>query len=237
MSIADLACYALDGLLEISVMTIGLRVEIGWFEVTDNDVCRIPEAEKVLNGPQPVVSSDLWPVFRGGSCQVSRLKPTASDGYCVLAPDAHPMSVTLPDLLVTRLERDRFELKHGLVQPEATKPPPEETAADLPFLERDNYGEVVLNGEVFRLGALQSAVVRELHLASQTDNPWRLGKSLLSNANAQTLRMVDLFKTKHNWRALIISDGRGRYRLNLPDRAAPRVSHRAYRRLGLALAG
>ena len=65
-SMADLACYALDGLLEISVMAIGTRVEVGWFEATDNGVHRFPEDEKVLHGPQPVISSDLWPVLRGG---------------------------------------------------------------------------------------------------------------------------------------------------------------------------
>lgn len=34
-SIQDMACYSLDGLLEIAVMTIGTRVETGRFEVSD----------------------------------------------------------------------------------------------------------------------------------------------------------------------------------------------------------
>jgi hypothetical protein len=49
------------------------------------------------------------------------------------------------------------------------------------------------------------------------------------------MRMVDLFKAKPNWRTLIASDGTGRYRLNLPERPAARVAHRAYRRLRLGL--
>lgn len=233
-SSADLACYALDGLLEICVMAIGTRVETGWFEANDNGVHRFPEDEKVLNGPQPVISSDLWPVFRGGRVQISRFKPVASTGYCVLTRDARPIPIRLRDLLITRVERDRFEAKYGYAEEFGEKSVSDPT--DPPFLERNNYAEVVLNGELFRLGPLQAAVVRELHKASQTENPWCLGKALLANANSQTFRMVDLFKTKPNWRTLIASDGRGYYRLNLPNQAVPRPSHRAYRRSVFAIA-
>ncbi|MBL2590338.1 hypothetical protein ELK52_29445, partial [Klebsiella pneumoniae] len=59
----------------------------------------------------------------------------------------------------------------------------------------------------------------------------------LCSSNAQTLRMVDLLKAKPNWRTLIVSDGRGYYRLNLPNRPAARLSHRAYRRWRFASAG
>ena len=174
-SVEDLACYTLDGLLEISVMTIGARVVIGWLEIADNGVFRIPEDEKVLNGPQPVISSDLWSVFRGGSAEIVRFKPTGPTGYCELVPDADPILVTLQDLLVTRAERDRFEAKYGLLQSVDT--PVEDCAAEPAFFERNDYAEVVLHGEVFRLGLLQAAVVRELHQAAQSDNPWRLGKN------------------------------------------------------------
>ena len=233
-STADLACYALDGLLEIAVMAIGARVEVGWLEIGDTGVFRIPDDEKILHGPQPVISSDLWSVFRGGTCEIARFKPSGPNGYCVLAAGASPILTTLQDLLVTRAERDRFEAKYGLTQSEEVFV--EDPAAEPAFLQSKDYAEVILNGEVYRLGLLQAAVVRELHQASQTNSPWRLGKTLLTNANAQTMRMVDLFKTKPNWRSLIASDGRGYYRLNLPNHAAPRPSHRAYRRFGFAMA-
>ena len=146
------------------------------------------------------------------------------------------IGIALHDLLVTRAERDRFETAHGLAAGEASDQSPGKQEESL-FLQRNNYAEVVLNGEVFRLGLLQASIVRELHHASQSDNPWRHGKELLANSNAQTLRMVDLFKTKRNWRTLIASDGRGYYRLNIPNRPAARPSHSAYRRLRFAIAG
>jgi len=78
--------------------------------------------------------------------------------------------------------------------------------------------------------------VRELHQAAQSDNPWCHGKELLTNRNASTMRMVDLFKAKRNWRAMVASDGRGYYRLNIPDRPAARPAHRAYRRFRIKIA-
>lgn len=236
-SIPDLACYTLDGLLEVAVMAIGTRVETGRFEMSDRGVFRVPEGEKALHGPQPVVSSDLWPVFRTGAGRIARFKPGCADGYIDLSEDVEPLAITLQDLLVTRAERDRFETAHGLAGGDPKDEPSENATEERPFLQRNNYAEVVLNGEVFRLGVLQSLIVRELHQASQSDNPWCHGKELLANSNAQTMRMVDLFKTKANWRSLIGSDGRGYYRLNIPIRPAPRPSHKAYRRLRFALAG
>jgi hypothetical protein len=239
-SIPDLACYTLDGLLQISIMTVGLRVETGVFETGEHGLFRLPEGETVLYGPQPVVSSDLWPVFRTGGGRITRLKPSAPDRYMDLAEGVEPILVTLPDLLVTRLERDRFEAAHGLGTREPADGAPGEAsgrAAEPGFIHRNGYSEVVLNGQIFRLGLLQASIVRQLHEASQTDNPWRHGKELLANSSAQTVRLVDLFKTKPNWRTLIASDGRGYYRLNLPDRPAPRMTHRAYRRFRFANAG
>lgn len=233
-SIPDLACYTIDGLLEVCIMTIGVRVAAGRFEVSDRGVFRVPEVERILHGPQPVVSSDLWPVFRAGAGKIARFKPHSADGYSDLSEDEDPIGVCVQDLLITRAERDRFESAHGLVAGNA-RAPSEDPIADSLFIQRNNYAEVVLNGEVFRLGLLQAAIVRELHQAAKSDNPWRHGKELLANCNAQTLRLVDLFKTKRNWRTLIVSDGRGYYRLNLPERPARRQAHRAYRRLWLAI--
>ena len=242
---SDLACYTLDGLLQLSIMTVGVVVETGTFEADDHGVSRLPEGESVLNGPQPVVASDLWPVFRHGNGRIARFKPATAFGYIDLARGQAPIEITIEDLLVTRSERVRFERTHGLgpdestpaipsaIKPEITKP----ATAEPIFVHRGDYSEVVFSGELFRLGPLQAAVVRQLHEASQSANPWKPGKELLSNSSASTMRIVDLFKVKKNWRTLIVSDGRGNYRLNIQDRPAARPSHRAYRRLGTMFSG
>lgn len=225
VTIADLSCYALDGLLEISIMAIGLRVDVGSFEPIDEGWTPVSGFQEILYGPQPVVAADLWPVLRNGAGAIKRLNPRTANGYVELE---EPMAVVLQDLLVTRAERDRFEQTHGLAIPE-----PDPWHDPSAFAHNRDYTEVVLAGEVFRLGLLQAAVVRQLHEASRGSSPWVSAKDLLTRAGAQTLRMVDLFKAKPNWRTLIASDGTGRYRLNLPERPAARVTHRAYRRLRL----
>jgi hypothetical protein len=72
---------------------------------------------------------------------------------------------------------------------------------------------VVVLGEVeFRFGQLQAAVVKALHEASHTDDPWRNGKALLAETGAQTRSLGDLFRRHQNWR-LLIETYRGMYRL------------------------
>lgn len=228
----DLECYVLDGLLEVSVMAIGLPVEVGRLE-RDGERggwMRVDARPDVLSGLQPVVAADLWPVFRHGSGRIGRLKASGPEAFVELAEGVDPILVTMPDLLVARRERQRFEAAHGLGAPE-TEPEAVPILAEPGFLHRNGYAEVVSAGQVFRLGALQAAIVRQLHEASATPDPWRTGKELLAASRSSSQKMVDLFKSKPNWRSLIVSDGRGRYRLNLADHPVARSSHRAYRRL------
>ena len=56
-SIPDLACYTLDGLLQISIMTVGLRVETGVFETGEHGLLepllghRLAGEQRQLAGP------------------------------------------------------------------------------------------------------------------------------------------------------------------------------------------
>jgi hypothetical protein len=89
--------------------------------------------------------------------------------------------------------------------------------ADRGFEHDPDYRWVRLRGEEFKLGSKQSRVVRQLHAASRTDDPWVHGKELLRHKPAiESSSIRDLFKSKPNWKVLIESDGRSHYRLNLP---------------------
>jgi len=227
-SMSDMACYVLDNILQVSIMAIAIPVETGTIEENDHGYFRLCESEEILHGPQPVFSGDLWPVFRHGIARIARFK-AAPGRYIDLASGIDPIEVTVHELLITRAERARIEAEYGLSSEAAPVPA---TDASVSFMQRKNYAEIVLAGEVFKLGPIQASVVRQLHEASQTDNPWRRGAEMLASTDAQTTRIVDLFKAKPNWRNLILSDGRGNYRLNLPEQSATRTGHRAYRRLG-----
>jgi hypothetical protein len=74
----------------------------------------------------------------------------------------------------------------------------------------------------FRLSPNRRQAVRKLHQASKTDDPWVEGKLLVQG------RMVDAFKgMKPDWRLLIDSDGRGKYRLreSLPNSLISETAH------------
>jgi hypothetical protein len=78
------------------------------------------------------------------------------------------------------------------------------------FWHSPTYDVVRLRGLVFPLSPNRRQAVRKLHEASKTDDPWVAAKDLIEG------RMVDAFKSlKPNWRLLIESDQKGKYRLNL----------------------
>lgn len=86
------------------------------------------------------------------------------------------------------------------------------------FEHWSDYRYVKMRGLEFKLGPKQAQVVKLLHAASQTDEPWVHGKVLLGDSIASK-SVYELFKSKKNWRELIESDGHGRYRLNLAGNA------------------
>ncbi len=78
-----------------------------------------------------------------------------------------------------------------------------------------DYREVWFRGQCYRFGALQSVVIRRLHEASRTDRPWVSGKTLLKNTGSadSASKLANLFRRHEAWQTLLISNGRGDYRL------------------------
>jgi hypothetical protein len=80
------------------------------------------------------------------------------------------------------------------------------------FTHDPTYEHVSLGSFTFTLGPIQAKIVQQLHEASKLGE-WRPGKVLLARADSQQIKLSEVFKSKQNWRELIESDGRGRYRL------------------------
>lgn len=84
------------------------------------------------------------------------------------------------------------------------------------FWHAPDYSEVRLGGEAYYFtGDIQRAAIRYLHAATNTDEPWRLGKIILQEAksNDLSMRMVNLFGRHPAWQSLVLSNDRGKYRL------------------------
>jgi len=80
------------------------------------------------------------------------------------------------------------------------------------------------------LGPLQASIVRELHIASTSPEPWLKHDQLLEGCRSKSKRLVDVFKTQEHWRDLILQDRKGYCRLNLPGRTPSPARQRAFRR-------
>lgn len=224
-TVGDLGTFAHEGLLELHVMAVTKRVAFGWYDGDGEDRVDIPGGTRILSGPQPVLRADLWLLIQNRVGTITRFRPPEPNGYEVLAEGVEPIKVTLSQLLVLREERDRFETEYDLkITPVAA------FATDQGFEHNADYSGVSLRGRRFVLGPLQANIVRELHMASLSAEPWVKHEQLLEDCRSQSKRLVDVFKTQEHWRDLIIQDRKGSCRLNLPDRTPSPARQRAFRR-------
>lgn len=78
-----------------------------------------------------------------------------------------------------------------------------------------DYREVRFKGDLYLFGEIQGKVIRRLHEASKTDNPWVSGKTVLrySGSGDSASKLANLFRRHEAWQKLVLSNGRGEYRL------------------------
>lgn len=137
----DIQFFILNDLLEVCVWTMDLEVAP-------------PESGEplVLHGVQPVFGKDLWAVLRTGTSPITRFRQ--GGGEVVRTAQTVPFLVRTDDLLVTRVERDRFERENGFaLEPElAAKPELFDSLAT--FTHDATYAHVTIANSVFKLGAI-----------------------------------------------------------------------------------
>ena len=203
----DLAYLAENGLLKVSVRLYGALLEQGSYEVEDDrQWFTIPEDRSPFHGLQDLRTHDVYRLFHEGSIRVSHFD-APKDSYCVVLKPEDGILVHKEELVVRREERHRAEARHGLGGRRRT--------SETVFQQRHEFSEIILGERTFLLGPIQARVVRILHDAASSELPWRHGKMVLAEAGSSCTRMSDLFKTQPEWRKLIQSDRRGRYRLNI----------------------
>jgi hypothetical protein len=201
----DVVYLAENGLLKLSVRLFNVRLESGDFEDFGNGRWnRIPTDQRWFSGLQDLRAHDAFRLFRDGQARIDQFAAPAAE-YCELLEPTESLTLRIADVVVRREERDRVERQHGLARAGTPRGPV--------FQQVNDYSEVRLSGLVFHLGQVQSRVVKQLHRAALTGEPWCIGKVLLTSAGSACTRLADLFKSQRHWRQLIESDRRGRYRL------------------------
>jgi len=203
----DLVYLAENGLLALSVRVYGVQLEHGIEELeADGRLYRIAEERLWFQGLQDLLPRDVHQLFLNGQATVYWFA-TPPERYCQVLEPGDGVLVLPEALVVRREERDRLEREQGLGPTGRSKQPV--------FFQRQDFREVVLGDETFQLGRKQAQVVRLLYEAVSREVPWCSGQELLDAVQSSCSRLSDLFRNKPEWRCLIGSDGRGRYRLNV----------------------
>jgi hypothetical protein len=207
---ADLAYLAENDLLRLSVRVFGVPVEFGDYEDAGEGLqMAMPWERTHFSGLLDLHARDVFQVFREGAVDVRHFR-TLRAHYARVWSDPDHLLVRTVDLVLRREERDRFEAASGFAARQTTA---EAHAPASSFQASADYHDVVCSGHRFRMGAIQAQVVRVLHEAAQSGEPWQSGKTILAMAGSRSLKMADVFKSQTHWRNLIESNGRGAYRL------------------------
>ena len=208
MPLSDIEDYALDEMLQLAVFVVDVPAEAGsWETGGGGGDTRSLQDMPILNGPQPMLRAACWRYFREGQAEVRAFRTARPSNYLHVRAGAPAVIVRRDDLIVTRDGARPFRARScvatGSSEPAATD-----------VWHSDDFTRVRVANEWHSFGPKQAAVLRLLKAASESDNPWLDGKRLLDEANAATMRLIDLFKRKPAWRQLVLADGKGRYRLN-----------------------
>ena len=208
-SLNDVQYYIENGLIETRVWLRNVMVEFGSYECTDGHDYSVLHEVKPVNGLYALCAEDCWILFRKGKVGLDYLRSNNQDEYCRVRNESG-VKIKLCDLVVTSKACADFEKENG-ISTDIIRLAVDNTG----FKYYHNFSEVSINGINFLLGFVQANVVKILYEAHLKGTPWVYGKEALRSSNAETMRMVDLFKRQDNWRELILSDGKGSYRLNL----------------------
>lgn len=202
---SDLVYLAENDRLCLSVRVFRLPLEPGYCDKSfGNERFRLPWEREHYSGVLDLHAGDVFHLFRCGEHYLRDFR-VPGVGHVTLSGETESVFVMIGDLVLRREERDRFEAETGFCGIQSRR--------QSAFTASDDYQDICCHGHRYRLGFIQAQVVRALHAAALSGDPWQNGKSVLSVAGSKSLRMSDVFKSQAGWRNLIISDGRGGYRL------------------------
>ena len=193
---------------------LDVEVEYGGYEKTaDGKSCLIPYEKACCRGLYPLLPDDCRKIFRRGSTKISYFHVKDPSEYCRVSKN-DGLKILREDLVITADEKSRFEeTMHAMQEHKSAKVTALQSS--IFFHYENNYRHVEYDDLVFEFGMIQAKIIEILHAASKTDNPWVHCKRLLDKAGSGSPRVRDLFKSKDGWREMILSDGKGNYRLNI----------------------
>lgn len=125
------------------------------------------------------------------------------------------------ELLILAEEKAQAENVYGLSRDatsiqlqDNSRVTPRLSGCEQAIIADPSFRVVQVDGQAHSFGDIQSNVLRLLHQASQSGEPWQSGKRLLKDAGSVSFSLPNVFKRRPIWRKLVISDRQGNYRLS-----------------------
>ena len=155
-------------------------------------------------------------LFKSGEIRVREFNCSENqDRYC-LPETADDIIISIDDLVILADERQRFEDDHDMTgHCTYLRPVTDNGCEGSGNIYTDPDFKIVrVEGAEHRLGDIQANILRQLYESAKDGRPWQNGKKLLQQAGSQSYNLSNIFKHKPIWKKLVLSDGRGSYRVH-----------------------
>lgn len=145
----------------------------------------------------------------------NRTSPQKIDSYRKIIPDIPEIYILFSDLIVYSDNILDYENAHNL-----------NTEDPLQIHSKD-FTCIMWHGKEIKFGVTQGKIIEMLWKAREKGDPWVYGKRLLTAIGSDADRLRSLFHHHKYWKEIILSDYKGKYKLNLPPKKL------LYSRIGL----
>jgi hypothetical protein len=200
----DTIYYAENGLLKIAMRVVGIIMETGIIEPKpDGRWFRLIEGQSHYSGLLTLRAFDLAMLLRRGAMTIRSFEAGENRYGDILSPEGG-IEVGACDLVVTRVERDRFEQAHDLIEKRGTsrflaRPP-------FPAVDCSEDGSWIRVGDQEYLfsGLLQKTAIRRLYEALQEGSPRLAMQALLEEIESRSRHISQVFSgADPKWRDII----------------------------------
>ncbi len=169
--------------------------------------------ESVIEGYVALETNDYRRILQRGRAGL-RIFSIDDEKYC-LRCGLSDIEVNMDDLVILASEKEKIDhyleqqtrADHTIGMLSST-----DIKADTTFDPALRH--VTFRGREYAFGAKQALIVRLLYEAAKAGDPWQNGKKLLKDAGSESFHLRSVFSRQAHWRELIMSDGRGLYRLH-----------------------
>lgn len=170
-------------------------------------------------GYTPLYPHHCRTLFRSGKVYLRDFLCPESNSKLMLPDTADSMRFAIDDLVILNDDRKHFEKLYHISETSVCNVKIiGRVGKTQPIIKNTDYDptfrKIVFNGQKYSFGDIQADVIRQLYEAALTGKPWQNGKQILAKAGSQSFTLSNIFKRNPLWRRLIISDGRGSYRLD-----------------------